>query len=338
MRITLINKIISLFLISILFSLYSYAAGGGGGGGSSSGLGFGARDSIFLLISKEYSEKFSLKNSTKYKLKMEVIFEKVTVDFGTYSLDLEEGDNLLDLNDNNFADINFKLESVLRSRANIRIINMKDTVKIKEEPVVVEKIKADEQIEEQEDSSEDEIKCGNLSTLKERVSCRLDLDKEEQIEELEVYFMPEECRILTKKEQDYCIDRYHSVQKCWNFPVGNERVSCVKVVMNLGNTKNEKQSCSNLDENEKSICLTDLQNKVYNLIKWQFYDLEERAEDFMIRGLAKREDAIDFISKTELSKVDFNQAKTKEERKNIILDVRANWKEFVNVVRENLRG
>ena len=46
-------------------------------------------------------------------------------------------------------------------------------------------------------------------------------DKEEQIEELEVYFMPEECRVLEKGKQMSCINSYHSVQKCWEFPIGN---------------------------------------------------------------------------------------------------------------------
>ena len=88
----------------------------------------------------------------------------------------------------------------------------------------------------------------------------------------------------------------------------------------------------------KSICIREVKNKNYDLIKWRFYDLEERAEDFMTRGLADKEPVVDFIVKTEENKVKFNEADSKEKRKNIILDVRKDWKSFVNKIRENIRG
>ena len=37
-------------------------------------------------------------------------------------------------------------------------------------------------------------------------------------------------------------------------------------------------------------------------------------------------------------KVKFNEADSKEERKNIILDVRDDWKELVKKIMENARG
>jgi len=66
--------------------------------------------------------------------------------------------------------------------------------------------------------------------------------------------------------------------------------------------------------------------------------LEERAEDFMNRGLVDKTMVTAFIAKTELNKINFNEATTKEERKNIILDVRNDWKEFVEIVKDTLRG
>jgi hypothetical protein len=324
---------VNFLIISVIFlvlSLYVFAAGGGGGG-SSSGLGFSSsRDSVFILVNQDYSSKFSLKNNTKYELKVYVKESNATVNFGGHYLELKEGDNYLDLNSNGLVDVNFKVEKLKGQRVDVRVINSKEQITLVEESTKTMDVEEVTVIAEEEDH--DEIKCGNLPTIFDRVSCRLDLDKEEQIEELEVYFMPEECRVLSEVNQESCIERYHSVQPCWEFPIGDERVSCVKKIMNLGDINDEKQACNVL--NEKGSCITNLRTKVYNLIKWRFYDLEERAEDFMLRGIAGREDVIDFVSKTELNKVDFNEAKNIDVRENIILDVRKDWGEFVSKVKE----
>ena len=108
--------------------------------------------------------------------------------------------------------------------------------------------------------------------------------------------------------------------------------------MKLGTLLEEKKACSELTGEEKSVCVRELKNKVYNLIKWKFYDLEERAEDFMIRGLVDKDSVVDFIVKTEEKKVKFNEANSKEERKNIILDVRVAWTDLVKKIKENMRG
>lgn len=325
-------------VIFLVFSAYAFAAGGGGGGGSSSGLGFSsARDSIFILVNQDYSSKFSLKNNTKYELEVNVDDGNVTVNFGSHYFELGDGDNFADLNGNGLADINFKLESVKGTRANIRIIDAKEQVSVaKEEAIVVDRGK--KEAEETKEENVDEIKCTNLKTIKERVSCRLDLEKEEQEEELELYYLPEECAALSGASRGICIARYKSVQTCWKFPVGAERVSCAKRAIRLDAIQEEKEKCDALKGENKSVCVREIKNKNYDLIKWRFYDLEERAEDFMISGLADKESVADFIVKTEENKVKFNEANSKEERKNIILDVRKDWKELVNKIRENIRG
>ncbi len=334
-----VSNFIVVVFIFIWFSLYVFAAGGGGGGGSSSGLGFGSRDSIFILVNQDYSEKFSLKNNTKYELKVNVDDGKTTVNFGSYSLELKEGDNFLDLNENNLADINFKLESAKGSRADIRFIDAKEQIQIKKDTEKIpETPKIDEKIKEEKVKDEEGLKCWNLNTLKDRVKCRLEQEEEEQEEELELYYFPEECNALIGASRGICIARYKSVQTCWKFPVGQERVSCVKRAIRLEAIQEEKEKCDTLKGMNKSICIREVKNKNYDLIKWRFYDLEERAEDFMTRGLADKEPVVDFIVKTEENKVKFNEADSKEKRKNIILDVRKDWKSFVNKIRENIRG
>jgi len=340
--------IINFFVIIVIFlffTIYVSAAGGGGGGGSSSGLGFGARDSVFILVSQDYSEKFSLKNGTKYRLTIDVDDSNVSVTFGNIILELELDDNYVDLNNNGFADINFNLVKVKGKRADVRMINAKDQVALSVPKTITEKtlpkeeeVVDDEKKDMKEDSEEDELKCGNLGTLGERISCRLGLEEEEQEEELELYYLPEECRVLSGGVRGICIARYKSVQTCWKYPIGNERVSCAKRVIKLGTLQAEKETCDKLTGQEKSACVKEIKNKVYNIIKWKFYDLEERAEDFMKRGFVDEESVSDFIAKSEQNKIKFNQAATKDERKNIILDVRNDWKEIVEIVRGNLRG
>lgn len=58
----------------------------------------------------------------------------------------------------------------------------------------------------------------------------------------------------------------------------------------------------------------------------------------MLRGMIKEELVTYFIEKNEVNKIKFNEAITKEDRKNIILEVKNDWKEFINIVKENIRG
>ena len=107
--------------------------------------------------------------------------------------------------------------------------------------------------------------------------------------------------------------------------------------MKLGIIQEEKETCNKLAGENRSTCVRELKNKVYNLIKWHFYDLEERAEDLMQRGLIGKDAVVEFISKTEQNKINFNDAKTQEEKRNIISLVKRDWEEFADKVRENLK-
>lgn len=324
--------IISIFL---LFTGNSFGAGGGGGGSSSSGLGFSSRDSILILVNGEYSEKFSLKNNTKYDLKINVMNGSADIIFGIYYLKLKNGDNYLDIDGDDLADITFRLESIKSKNANLRIIDAKEQIQIKNIPAAEPK-KEEKIVEKEEDNENNEFKCSDFLILKERIKCRLELEEEEQEGELELYYLPEECAALSGASRGICIARYKSVQTCWKFQVGEERISCVKRTMNLGTILEEKKKCDELLGENKSICVREIKNKNYNIIKWQFYDLEERAEDFLKRGLIDKDTAVDFIAKTEQNKIIFNEAKTKDERKSIILEVKNDWKVVVNKIREKL--
>ena len=152
MKTKLVRAVLAVVTIFISLASYALAAGGGGGGGSSSGLGFDSRDSVYILVNRDYSEKFSLKNSTKYGLKI-IVDGNVTVSFGSLSFTLNQGDNFMDLNGNGKADINFNLISTRGNVANVRIIDAKEQVIVsvkgekaanREEKVEIEKDEQEE--------------------------------------------------------------------------------------------------------------------------------------------------------------------------------------------------
>ncbi|MBI2650971.1 hypothetical protein HYX01_00695 [Candidatus Woesearchaeota archaeon] len=328
-----LNKLIVMAIIFILFLLPNVLAAGSGSGGASIALGFtNSRDSILLLINSEFSQMFSLRNGTKYSLEIKVDNNKAIVNFDDIIIELKNNDNFIDLNSNNLADINFNLASLEGKKATIRVIDAHDSIAIeKEKPKILdEELKEAKQI----DAKPEKAKCNELPTMKERVSCRLSLEEDEQQSEISLNYLPEECSSLSGSARGICIARYKSVQTCWKFS-GEERISCVKKTIKLGNLQEEKERCGILAGNEKSSCLNELKNKVYNLIKWRFYDLEEKAEDFMKRGFVGKEIATDFIVNTEQNKMKFNDVEAIGQKKDVILEVRNDWKQFISKIKES---
>ena len=182
------------------------------------------------------------------------------------------------------------------------------------------------------------LKCGHLSTVRERVSCRLKLGREEAYEDNEISFLPEECRALEGGKQEKCIDKYNKTQRCWKFPVGDERIKCVKENLELKKShKDEKLECRKLDGEEKGRCVQELKDKSYDLIKFRFYDLEERAEELKEKGVANEDDVVELVAALEEKKIEFNNASTIKEKKRIILEVRKIWKDFVKKIREGAK-
>ena len=168
------------------------------------------------------------------------------------------------------------------------------------------------------------LKCHNLGTMKERVECRLRLTDADLKKELQIAYLPEECRALNNDaEKEDCVLLYSKSQQCWGLPIGNLRNNCLKKILDIKDIKEEKQSCKN------PACFASLKKKSYALIKFGFYDLEERAENLYEKGLISKEKAAEIITELEQDKVAFNQAASKEQRKQVILETKKSWNEFV---------
>ena len=335
----ILKKYISYNLLFLLVLSIAYAAGGGGGGGSScSGLCFSqSRTTILLYIKEKDDKQIKLANGNKFDIILNKIEDnKINMGFKQVAetFDINVGTKAsVDLDNDNFYDLEIGYVKKELGNAQLRLKDLRNTIPVESEEKN-EEIKKDvivEKTQKEEESSG--LKCGNFDVLRERVRCRLNLESEEIEKELELQYLPEECRDLSGNEKGICIARYKSVQSCWKFS-GNERISCVKRQINLGRIQDEKEACNKKTGQERAACVIGAKNKVYSLIKWRFYDLEERAEDFMQRGLIDNETAADFVVKVEENKRKFNEAKTKDEREGIILEVRNDWKGLVNKIKE----
>lgn len=187
----------------------------------------------------------------------------------------------------------------------------------------------------EEDQRCDHLQCGNKENLRERIRCRLNLAPAGISRELEIQYLPEECRVLSNQdEKKECSSLYLSYRPCWSKRIGEERFSCARNVLNLGSSlQSEIDSCNREQSTQRESCISILRQKTYSMIKFRMYDLEERVEEMAEAGLVDLETTADFVALIVEKKLEFNSATTTDERKKAILDVRAAWHEIISQVK-----
>lgn len=171
------------------------------------------------------------------------------------------------------------------------------------------------------------LKCGGLLDIKDRVRCRINLESE--YEEYQNFF-PEECR--THKNPEQCLKIYQAVSPCWDISSHEERITCLKDKINPLFTKECEIPAAT------QTCKKEQNEKIITLIKLRFYNLEEQAEILQEHGLLDLEPLIEFVTQVELKKQAFNQAKTKDEMKQIIQDVRNLWTDLMKKLKPEILG
>lgn len=175
------------------------------------------------------------------------------------------------------------------------------------------------------------LQCYNQATLQERVQCRLGLSKSQLRKELAIDYLPEECRtVSTDADKEDCVLLYGKSQPCWDLANTKERMGCIKNMLNLTDIQQQKHACGT-----NNGCLRNIQKNVYALIKFSFYELEERAEALYEEKIIDQEKTASIVAQLEEQKIAFNNAKSKEERKQVIQDTKKIWKDFVESVRWN---
>ncbi|MEK7623213.1 MAG: hypothetical protein AAB408_00895 [Patescibacteria group bacterium] len=194
-----------------------------------------------------------------------------------------------------------------------------------------------------------ELQCGNKPALRDRVFCRLNLAPAGFARELEIQYLPEECRTLNGGNNvrppngwgvaaKACIEKYQAFKPCWEIEEGPKRIACARTALKLGPIiSDEVKTCQGKTGAEQVQCKSDVREKVFGLIKFRMYDLEERAEELVEAG-ADLSAATDFISMVEEKKQAFNAATTYAERRQLILDVRDAWAAFVKIVKPQLQS
>lgn len=178
------------------------------------------------------------------------------------------------------------------------------------------------------------LRCGNFATMQARVRCRLQLSPQELEAEYGIQYLPEECRAIANVvSQGVCVKKYQSFQPCWTKPVGDERVVCAQQVLGLTRSTDElvRQCRGN------RTCQLAVQDKVYDLIKFRFYELEERAEELLQAGAVDVGQAAALVSAIEEQKAAFNLATDNRQRQQIIYAVRRTWQEFVGAAKQAAR-
>lgn len=188
-----------------------------------------------------------------------------------------------------------------------------------------------------ESQSCQKVQCGNKSTLRDRISCRLNLAPAGAARDLELQYLPEACRVKTGGKQKECVNRYKSFQPCWSSQEGEQRFSCARNVLKLGPVISEEvKACQGKKGADQVACKNQLKEKVLYMIAFRFYDLETRAEELGNRG-ADLNAIADFETTIELKKQAFDKASTNAERRQIIFDVRLAWQEFLNKVKDQIK-
>lgn len=173
------------------------------------------------------------------------------------------------------------------------------------------------------------LKCGGYLSINDRVKCRLNLREDEE-DEYENFF-PEYCRAVDE-DQESCVATYRAIGTCWQFQNGPSRVSCVKQQLNLGDIATEKAACDLFTGEEQRTCVDALTEKVYDLVEFRLYNLEEEAERLLDKNRLSQDAVVTFIVGIEGSKVAFHEAKTLQEKKAVIKDAQHAWRELMKSV------
>ncbi len=163
------------------------------------------------------------------------------------------------------------------------------------------------------------FQCADLSSMKERIACRINLPEEQAQNNL--LFLPEECRVLNGIDRDNCIATYTVIQKCRHLTTDKDRDACFfNQVSDLHNVKSLRVACAG-----NSSCVDNLRNQVFGYVKFRIYNLEEKAEKLWGRGFLTQNETVDFIDKLESKKQLFNTAVSVDDKKAIVMQMQQDW-------------
>ena len=125
-------------------------------------------------------------------------------------------------------------------------------------------------------------------------------------------------------EPKKCIEINNKLQSCL-FLEDQNKIDCAKSALSINNIIVDGLQCNELINIDKVKCFEDLRKRVYELIVFRFAILESKSINMFNQNLISNEYVKEFIIKTENTKLTFYSAKNKQERKDLIKQVRLNW-------------
>lgn len=173
-------------------------------------------------------------------------------------------------------------------------------------------------------------KCSSADTMRERIKCRLQLAEENEYD-----YLPEECRAQVNESREKCVANYRKSQDCWKSDKDSERFRCAASAFGLvGTVASQKAQCENLTGTNRSSCILQLRDRVDAVVKFRIYNLEDKAQHLMEKGLVDQETVTGFVTAMEQQKQNYNDAKTIAEKKDIAKGVQKLWREFIAKVKK----
>lgn len=169
-------------------------------------------------------------------------------------------------------------------------------------------------------------KCNDLESTEERVKCRLQTKDTAQL----LRQMPEECRDLKGPEKSKCVAGYQANVKCQTLKSDVARVGCAKTAQQLKDVKSEKEACMKKEGANKKTCAKNLKDKVSNVVKFRIRNLQQKAQDWQGKGKVTEENALAFVSSLEQKVVEFEQAQSPADKKEVVKSVQKLWIDFVH--------
>lgn len=174
--------------------------------------------------------------------------------------------------------------------------------------------------------------CNTVATVKDRAICR------RYSQNTRAEFIPEECRTVEGETQRaLCIQKYRKLERCRNLRASTgEKNRCAMGELGLATTSNvaeQYSECKNAQRKDE--CRATLKDKVYSMVKFRIYALEEKAEMFVDKGIVTDERAAAFIAYLEDAKKRFNAASDIAGKIAVLREVKTSWGKFVSEARQN---
>ncbi len=175
----------------------------------------------------------------------------------------------------------------------------------------------------------EKYKCSSADIMRERIKCRLQLAEENEYD-----YLPEECRAQVNESRGSCVANYRKSQDCWKSDKDSERFKCAASAFGLvGTVAEQKAQCDGMAGQNRSNCILQLRDRVDAVVKFRIYNLEDKAQHLMEKGLVDLETVTGFVTAMEQQKQNYNDAKTIAEKKAIVKGVQKRWQEFIGKVK-----